>query len=147
LRSKRACLSRKRYPQALPFSQKIVPLTVLGISGAAFRYSYLFSETASDGGGRMGRGGLNVSGIPCRSRPNKKGGLEPKVRKGRNIDGEKPSGSLNIGTRQHSISTQNPVGNKKPEGGCIGKFPGKADGTIQPGAARPPAAIAWVTFQ
>jgi hypothetical protein len=44
----------------------------------------ILPEKANDGGGRAGRAGLNVSGIPCRRRPNRNGGPQ-----GRSIDGEK----------------------------------------------------------
>jgi hypothetical protein len=42
------------------------------------------AEKASDGDGRAGRAGLNVSGIPCRRRPKNASGPQ-----GRSIDGEK----------------------------------------------------------
>jgi hypothetical protein len=55
---------------------------VLGISGNAYRLWLILPKTANDGGGRAGRAGLNVSGIPCRRRPKNTSGPQ-----GRSIDG------------------------------------------------------------
>jgi hypothetical protein len=56
-----------------------------------------FAEKAKPGAGR-GAGSRKQSGIPRWNIPKKKGGLEPKVRKGRNIDGEKPPGRHKMNT-------------------------------------------------
>jgi hypothetical protein len=108
-----------------------------GFPATLFTYSKFFSERANDGGG------LNVSGIPCRSRPVNTSGLEPKVRKGRSINGAKAFRFTEYRGKKKHLNSQIPYEIKKPEGGCTGKFPGKADGTFSPPRpVRPPPSFA-----